>query len=197
MTNKIVLFRQFGTTLPEELTKLIYNNLNDSEKQEIDKRIRETPYLTQKTCIEALYGTLSFRRRMNPRFVEAVQKYIKKKDCALLQIAEITGDKFYIYFDDIGEVVSNFPQTEFDEPELVKTWINQITVEEEMEKPEKDISTYNLKDIKQKDSLRIKLKKIRNKIIRKILKIKSKNITNTYKQLKEESNGRSKKKRFK
>lgn len=197
MTNKIVLFRQFGTTLPEELTKLIYNNLNDSEKQEILKRIRETPYLTQKTCIEALYGTLSFRRRMNPRFVEAVQKYLKKKDYALLQIAEITGDKFYIYFDDIGEVISNFPQTEFDEPELVKTWVNQITVEEEMEKPEKDISTYNLKDIKQKYSLRIKLKKIRNKIIRKILKIKSKNIANTYKQLKEESNGRSKKKRFK
>lgn len=197
MTNKFVLFRQFGTTLPEELTKLIYNNLNDSEKQEIDKRIREIPYLTQKTCVEALYGTLSFRRRMNPRFVEAVQKYLKKKDFPLLQIVEIKGDKFYIHFDDIGEVISDMPQNEFDEPEFVKTWINQITVEEEMEKPEKDISTYNLKDTKEKDSLRIKLKKIRNKIIRKILMIKSKNITNTYKQLKEESYGHSKKKRSK
>lgn len=136
--NKIVI-KKMISKFSRELSDFIYKYLNDDEKNEIKIFLKNNPNKDRAYAIWILYMTESQRRRMNPRFVQAVIDYISKHPRCELKVVDIPNKvkKIELHDTDGGECVL------FDssEGEDIKLWKNQITIKEELKSNEEDVPT--------------------------------------------------------
>lgn len=134
--NKIVL-KKMISKFSRDLSDFIYKNLNEDEKSEIKLFLKNNPDKDRAYAIWMLYMTESQRRRMNPRFVQAVMDYLYKHPKCELNVIDIPNKvkKIEIHDADGGEYVL------FDssEGEDIKLWKNQVTVKEELKKLEDEV----------------------------------------------------------
>ena len=136
--NKIVL-KKMISKFSRDLSDFIYKYLNDDEKAEIKLFLKNNPDKDRAYAVWILYMTESQRRRMNPRFVQAVIDYTAKHPKCELKVVDIPNKvkKVEIHDADGGEYVL------FDssEGEDIKLWKNQVTIKEELKSIEEEVPT--------------------------------------------------------
>lgn len=174
--NKFVLDIKNGQfTINSRLAKIIYQKLNKTEKEEIDKWKAKNPDKTLGEIITILYGTLSQRRRMNPRLVSAIESYIKKYPKCNFKVITLKKDTDYIeecFNIDGSEYLTEYNSKNYksSDSESVEKWKKQITISDDVQaidnKNEKEFFKVNIKE--QKVTFYIKLKRFFKKIKRSV-----------------------------
>jgi len=168
--NKIVI-KKMISKFSKELTDFIYKYLNEDEKKEVKLFLKNNPDKDKSYAIWILYMTESQRRRMHPRFVQAVVDYIAKHPKCELKVVDIPTKvkKIEIKDADGGECVL------FDssDGEDIKLWKNQVTVKEELKKIESDVPVEKVAirmgiNEEKNDSLFVRIKRFFKKLKRKL-----------------------------
>ena len=173
---KFVLDKHGNFNINNELCNLIFDELNEEEKKEIIQWQEKCPDKSKAQIISILYGTRSQRRRMNPRLVKAVEKYIAKHPLCNYTIYTLKDETKYI--DDqmrdngceyiieygVGDIIPS-------DATSIDKWINQKPIssdefDNDNNISERDALKSNIKE--PKVTLIIAIKRVINNIKRKL-----------------------------
>lgn len=179
------------------LARHIFRLLNINEQNEINSWLNNNTRMSLESAIKLLYGTLSQRRRMNPRLVKAVKEYrIKNKNCSLVPVA-INDDVNYIDVkinDDNSESIVTFKDEEGikNNAEPISLWIEQKTYSDEMsENSGKELTFKDLFKVeKTKFSLKKKITSWYKKLRRWLYQLFHKDVKKFEKNYKKQKNTR-------